>query len=99
MRKNFRVGVFGRVDGALLIAVLAFLLTAVTAVKAQSNYAVVRGSILDPQRIALPGARVRIEATQRGVERQVLTNQSGLYEIAGLEPGAYTLTVDHAGFK
>ncbi len=78
---------------------LVCLLAAVTAVQAQSNYAVVRGSILDPQRAAVAGARVRVEASQRGVERDVTSNQNGLYEIAGLEPGAYTLTVERTGFK
>jgi hypothetical protein len=78
---------------------LVCLLTAVAAVRAQSNYAVVRGSILDPQHTAVPGARVRLEGNQTGVERQVLSDENGLFEIAGLEPGAYKVTVDHSGFK
>src|SRR6185437_11284283 len=78
---------------------LVCLLAAAAAVQAQSNYAVVRGSILDPQRAAVAGARVRVEASQRGVERDVTSNQNGLYEIAGLEPGAYTLSVERTGFK
>jgi hypothetical protein len=51
---------------------------------AQSNYAVVRGSILDPQRHAIPGAHIHITAVGTGVEREVSANQTGLYEIAGL---------------
>ena len=98
MKQKFRVGAFSRPDGALLLAV-TFLFAAVMAVQAQSNYAVVRGSILDPQRIPVAGARVRVEASQRGLAREVITNESGLYEIAGLQPGTYTLAVDHAGFK
>ncbi|MEI9970390.1 MAG: carboxypeptidase-like regulatory domain-containing protein [Terracidiphilus sp.] len=66
---------------------------------AQSNYAVVSGSILDPQHRAIAGAQVHILARQTGVTREAVSNESGLYEIVGLEPGAYTLTVDNPGFK
>ena len=99
MKKEFRLDAFSRPDSAPLLVVLAFLLAAAVAVQAQSNYAVVRGSILDPQHIAVPGARVRVEARQRGVERETVSNENGLFEIAGLEPGTYQLTVDHTGFK
>lgn len=75
---------------------LAFVL--VTA-HAQSNYAVVRGSILDPQHHAIAGAHVHITAVGTGSEREVSANGTGLFEIAGLHPGAYKLTVDSTGFK
>src|ERR1035441_7445063 len=77
---------------------LALALALVTA-NAQSNYAVVRGSILDPQHHAIAGAHVHITAVGTGTEREVAANGTGLYEIAGLQPGAYKLTVDSAGFK
>ena len=73
-------------------------ITLVTA-QAQSNYAVVRGSILDPQHRPIANARVHITASGTGTEREVTSNATGLYEIAGLQPGAYTLTVDSPGFK
>jgi Carboxypeptidase regulatory-like domain len=74
------------------------LALALVAAQAQSNYAVVRGSILDPQHHAIPGAHVHITAVDTGAEREVSTNQTGLYEIPGLQPGAYTLKVDSTGF-
>jgi hypothetical protein len=79
--------------------VLACLFAAAFAVHAQSNYAVVSGSILDPQHRAIAGAQVHILTRATGATRDVVSNEVGLYEIAGLEPGAYTLTVDHPGFK
>ena len=81
-----------------LCLALALALALVTA-NAQSNYAVVRGSILDPQHHAIAGAHVHITAVGTGTEREVAANGTGLYEIAGLQPGAYKLTVDSAGFK
>lgn len=65
---------------------------------AQSNYAVVRGSVLDPNHLAVAGARVHIVANGTHAERDVVSNDTGLYEIAGLQPGTYTLTVDSTGF-
>ncbi len=66
--------------------------------RAQSNYAVVSGSILDPQRHAVAGAHVHLRANGTGAEREVTANEAGLYELAGLQPGNYTLTVDTPGF-
>ncbi|HET7102676.1 MAG TPA: carboxypeptidase-like regulatory domain-containing protein [Terracidiphilus sp.] len=66
---------------------------------AQSNYAVVRGSILDPERRPVAGAHVQLTAQETGAQRAVTTDQSGLYEIAGLQPGAYSLSVESQGFK
>lgn len=80
-----------------------FLLCCITVLaplaEAQSNYAVLRGSILDPQRRPIPGAQIHAVSQQTGARRDVISNDSGFYEIAGLAPGAYTLTVDHEGFK
>lgn len=67
--------------------------------QAQSNYAVVRGSIFDPQHRPIPGARIHIVSQVTSARRDVVSNEAGLYEIAGLVPGAYALTVDHDGFK
>ena len=74
------------------------LAAGLTTVYAQSNYAVVRGSIFDPQHHVVPGAHIHATETSTGAEREVVSNASGLYEIAGLQPGSYTLTVDSQGF-
>jgi outer membrane receptor protein involved in Fe transport len=77
----------------------ACILVMAITIHAQSNYAVVRGSILDPQHRPVAGAQVRIVTRETGAEREVASNEDGLYEIAGLEPGTYALTVDRSGFK
>ncbi|MGA2569655.1 MAG: carboxypeptidase regulatory-like domain-containing protein [Terracidiphilus sp.] len=79
--------------------ILACILAGAVAMHAQSNYAVVRGSILDPQHRPIAGAQIHVLTRETGATREVVSNEVGLYEIAGLEPGAYTLTVDHPGFK
>lgn len=81
------------------IYLTVLLVTGALTVCAQNNLAVVRGSIFDPQHHVIPAAHVHLTSTQTGAARDVVANASGLYEIAGLQPGAYTLAVDAHGFK
>ena len=81
-----------------LAALLIFLWGAALVLNAQSNYAVVRGSVLDPQHRPVPGARIDLLTTSTGASRGVVSDAAGLYEIDGLEPGSYKLTVDQPGF-
>jgi carboxypeptidase family protein len=78
--------------------VLFFAVAFVTA-HAQSNYAVVRGSILDPQGQAVAGAHVSITSVSTGARREVTSNDVGLYEIPALQPDSYTIAVDRPGFE
>src|SRR4051794_33543938 len=70
------------------LSLAACLLFAIATVHAQSNYAVVRGSILDPQHRPVPGAHVHLTSTETAAQRDVVANATGLYEIAGMQPGA-----------
>jgi hypothetical protein len=82
----------------IALAVLCFSVALITA-HAQSNYALVRGSILDPHHRPIAGAHIHVTASGTGAQREVVSNASGLYEIAGLQPGAYTLAVNNPGFQ
>ena len=74
------------------------LVIALATAHAQSNYAVVRGSVFDPQHHAIAGAHIHASEVSTSAEREVTSNGTGLYEIAGLQPGTYALTVDSQGF-
>jgi len=82
-----------------IMFVVFCLLTTLIAIHAQSNYAVVRESILDPQHRPIVGARVHITASATGAVREVVSNATGLYEIADIQPSLYTLVVDSPGFR
>jgi hypothetical protein len=82
----------------IFYVVLCFVI-ALAVAQAQSNYAVLRGSILDPQGRPIAGARIRLTEDKTGTEREVVANVAGLYEIAGLQPGGYKVLVDSAGFE
>src|SRR5215468_3349170 len=79
------------------IAFLAVLFSSLCTF-AQSNYAVLTGSILDPQGQAVAGASVDLKATATAAVRHVTTTSAGLYEIPGLQPGSFELRVTAPGF-
>ncbi len=64
----------------------------------QSNYANLSGTVFDPQQKVLPGVAVQLTAEGTGASRQTVTNELGMFQITGLPPGAYQLTVKSSGF-
>ncbi len=65
----------------------------------QSNYASLSGTILDPQRQAVPNATVELVSTSTHAVRQVTSNEQGLYQITALLPEEYKLNVQAKGFS
>ena len=77
---------------------LAILLFA-SGVFAQSNYAVVTGTVTDPQNLPVANAAVNLRASSTGELRQVATNDQGLFEAAALLPGEYQVRTEAQGFS
>ena len=77
-----------------VFVLLTFSLTAL----AQSNYAVLSGSVSDPDLTQSRGATVEVTSASTGATRQVVSNEQGLFDIPGLAPDAYMLEVKAAGF-
>lgn len=65
---------------------------------AQSNYAVVTGSVKDPQHLPVSGATVSFKAMATTEIRRVATNEQGLFEAAALLPGDYEVRTEASGF-
>ena len=57
----------------------------------------VRGSVVDQTGLVLPGATVILRG--EGVPRTAYADEQGTFELAGVTPGAYTLTVSLGGFS
>ncbi|MDT5262734.1 MAG: hypothetical protein QOC61_1738 [Acidobacteriota bacterium] len=81
-----------------LLTLILLLSFAVSPVSAQSNYATLSGTVFDPQRQAVPGATVRATSASTQAARQVDTNDEGAFQLTGLLPGEYKLTVEAKGF-
>jgi Carboxypeptidase regulatory-like domain len=65
---------------------------------AQSNYAVLGGTVSDPQNRTIAGATVQITSVSTQAVRKVVSNEFGIFQITGLLPGDYELSVQAQGF-
>jgi hypothetical protein len=65
----------------------------------QEVTASITGTVTDPRGAALPGATVTATSQERGQTYAALTNDSGLYRIAQLPVGTYTVKVEKSGFS
>lgn len=78
---------------------LLFLLSLIALpVWGQSNYSGLSGTVFDPQQHPVPGATVQLTSVGTRAARHVSTNGDGVFQITGLLPGEYTLSVQADGF-
>src|SRR6266481_1915993 len=59
----------------------------------------IRGTVTDPTGGTAPKATVEIEDSEKGIRRTALTGSDGEYQVTGLPPSAYSVTVRLAGFQ
>ena len=62
------------------------------------NTSSLHGVISDAQGAVIPQALVALNSTSTGLSRQVVSDNTGTYEILQVVPGEYTLTVTKPGF-
>src|SRR5579863_3920858 len=89
-------GIFMR--GRVALACLCCALGLPWLARGQSNYAVVTGTVVDPQHLAIRGATVEFKSVDTGSIRRVSTNESGIFEAPALLPDDYEVTTSAAGF-
>src|SRR5215471_6717401 len=65
----------------------------------QSINAVVGGTVADPSKALIPGVTVTATNTGTGVASTAVTNESGAYNFAALQPGTYKITAELPGFQ
>jgi hypothetical protein len=81
---------------AITLLVVALLSSAAFA---QSITGSISGSVTDPNGAIVAGATVTLVNDQNKATRTVPTNESGRFSFAALQPGTYTLKVEHTGFQ
>jgi len=79
------------------LVVLTLLLPVVVA--AQTHHASLRGTIYDPNRAAIRGARVSVTNTATGDVRTTNTDNNGEYAISSLPAGEYQVEVEVSNFE
>jgi Carboxypeptidase regulatory-like domain/TonB dependent receptor-like, beta-barrel len=99
-RPNFGGGITMRLRNQVLLAALVVLLVLVATpyLTAQINTVNLRGTVLDPQGLAVKDAKVTLTNVANGAQRYTVTDLEGRYEFLGIPPGEYSLSVDAQGF-
>src|SRR5215217_7034930 len=69
-----------------------------TGATAQTTTSTIEGTVRDAQAAVIAGAHVRVRAQSLGVERTAVTDGDGVYRVAALPAGIYSLTVSSTGF-
>ena len=80
----------------IMILLSAFLVS--LPVLGQSNYAVLNGTVVDPQQRAVEGATVQLTSTDTQLVRRASSNDQGTFQIPGLLPGEFEIAVEAFGF-
>ena len=85
---------------SLLVVLTIFLATngMLQCAWAQEVTASITGTVTDPSGAAVAGATVTATSVERGLTYPAVTNESGLYRMAQLPVGSYSLKVEKQGF-
>src|SRR5918999_6126611 len=78
---------------------LAVLVSAAVNAGAQALYGSLLGNVTDETGAALPGATVTITQAETSLTRDVVTNETGGYNVPNLLPGTYEVVVTLQGFR
>src|SRR6266850_1737476 len=65
---------------------------------AAETTSIIRGTVLDPQGLAIAGAEIALSTLMLASETKVTSDATGRYRIPGLPAGAYNLRVSKPGF-
>ena len=81
-------------------SVVAFSLAlAASPAFAQLGTATISGNVTDATGAVVVGAAIRVVSAERGFRRETRVNDQGQYNLPGLTPGQYDMTVEMSGFK
>ena len=82
----------------LLLAATA-LVALIRTVPAQSTAADIVGTVTDPSGGVVSNVLVKVIQEETNFTRETHSNSEGIYEFRILQPGAYTVSAEAAGFK
>ena len=78
---------------------IAFSVVAGSGARAQLLQGTIDGNVADSSQAAVVGAKVTAKSQQTNFVREAVTNSSGAYDLPGLPPETYTITVTAPGFQ
>lgn len=97
--KSFSFEVFNVCKSLLRLVVIICLSVGVASAQAQASTADLTGTVVDQNDAAIPNATVIVVNSSTGISRTVTTNETGEYQVIGLQPGAYEVSASANSFK
>ena len=85
--------------GAAILAIILCLELSEGSLRAQLGTATISGNVTDSTGAVVLGASVTAVNSATGFRRQTTSNEQGQYNLPGLTPGTYNVTVELAGFR
>src|SRR2546425_2297655 len=85
--------------GRVGIAIVAWIALGTCLSVAQSSTATILGTVKDTTGALIPGAMVTLKHTETGYTRTAISSETGDYNVALLQVGAYEITTAMPGFK
>src|SRR5690349_23198398 len=82
-----------------LSALLLLVVSSPVVLDGQAATGGINGTITDPAKAAVPGAIITLRNTATNLETTVNSNSTGFFTFVNVQPGTYTLSVSHSGFK
>jgi hypothetical protein len=59
----------------------------------------IAGTVIDPSGQVVPGAKITLTNPSNGDSRATTTNEAGAFNLIAVQPGTYSLKIEHEGFK
>ena len=66
---------------------------------AQTNYSTLGGTVADASGALIPGVTITARNIDTGIVTMVLSNETGAYQFAALQPGKYRVSAELPGFR
>ena len=82
-----------------LLTSAALLFALAVTLPAQTTFATITGSAMDSTGAAVPGVSVTATHNETGIKASGSSNAEGVYAIAQLREGTYTVRATKTGFK
>ncbi|MBI3679217.1 MAG: TonB-dependent receptor [Acidobacteria bacterium] len=83
---------------SLLTSILAAIISAAS-LSAQILTGTISGTVVDTSDNIIVGAKVTLASERTGDSRTAATNDSGGFSFPAVQPGSYTVKVEHPGFR
>ena len=81
-----------------LILIVGWDSERVSVASAQSATTTLAGTVVDEKNAVIANADVAVSSSETGLQRNVMTNNSGYFVVSFLPPGRYNVTARHPGF-